>query len=172
MPHLSDEVSHISDLVSAGIRTVRQVVTDLRPNLLDDVGLAAAVKDHVKRFQRDTEIECNLVLPEDVTLDEDQSVTAFRIIQEALNNVAKHAKASKVDIHFARHGDSLLLQIEDNGIGFDTARKEQSFGLLGIKERALMIGGTATIESVPGKGTLISLSIPTSPRARTGRRNK
>jgi PAS domain S-box-containing protein len=161
MLQLSDEVDHISDLVSAGIRTLRQVVTDLRPNLLEDVGLAAAVNDHVKRFQRDTEIECNLVLPEDdVTLDEDQSVTVFRIIQESLNNVAKHAKASKVDIRFARQGDTLLLQIEDNGIGFDAARKEQSFGLLGIKERALMIGGTAAIESAPGQGTLVSLSIP------------
>ena len=161
MPLLSSEVNHISDLVSAGIRTVRQVVTDLRPNLLDDLGLAAAVKDHLKRFERDTEIVCNLVLPEDdVTLNEDQSVTVFRIIQESLSNVAKHARASRVDISFARQGDSLLLHIEDNGIGFDTARKGQSFGLLGIKERALMIGGTAAIESAPDRGTSVSLIIP------------
>lgn len=169
-PHLSAEVTHISDLVSEGIRTVRQVVSDLRPNLLDDIGLAAAVKDYVKRFQRDTEIECTLVLPEeDVTLNANQSVTVFRIIQESLNNVTKHAQASKVEIHFARQGESLLLQIKDNGIGFDPVRKEQSFGLLGIKERALMIGGTATIESTPGQGTLVSLSIPATHRAMTGR---
>lgn len=167
-PHLSAEVTHISDLVSEGIRTVRQVVSDLRPNLLDDIGLAAAVKDYVKRFQHDTEIECTLVLPEeDVTLNANQSVTVFRIIQESLNNVTKHAQASKVEIHFAQQGESLLLQIKDNGIGFDPVRKDQSFGLLGIKERSLMIGGTAKIESTPGQGTMVSLSIPATQRAMT-----
>jgi PAS domain S-box-containing protein len=161
MPHLSAEVGHISDLVSAGIQTVRQVVTDLRPNLLDDIGLEAAVRDHVKRFQHDTQIECKLGLPEgEVKLNEGQSVTIFRIIQESLSNVAKHARANEVDIRFGQDGDSLLLRIKDNGIGFDPDRKHQSFGLLGIKERALMIGGAATITSAPGEGTLVSLSIP------------
>jgi PAS domain S-box-containing protein len=164
MPHLSTEVEHITDLVSDGINTVRQVVSELRPNLLDDVGLEAAVRDHVKRFQHDAEIACTLVFPEDdIKLNEDQSVTVFRIIQESLSNVAKHARASKVDILFGRQGESLQLQIKDNGAGFDPARKEQSFGLLGIKERALMIGGAATIESTPGRGTLVSLSIPAPP---------
>ena len=163
-PHLSAEVEHISDLVSDGIRTVRQVVSDLRPNLLDDVGLVAAVKDHVKRFQRDTEIECTLVLSEgDFTLNESQSVTVFRIIQESLSNVAKHAKAGKVDIFLELQGKLLNLKIRDNGTGFSPARKGQSFGLLGIKERALMIGGSATIDSAPGRGTLVSLSIPILP---------
>ncbi|MGA7748954.1 MAG: PAS domain-containing protein, partial [Gallionella sp.] len=164
MPQLAAEIDHMSDLVSAGILTVRQVVTDLRPDLLEDVGLAAAVKDYVKRFQRDTEIECTLVLQEeDVHLNVEQSVTVFRIIQESLNNVAKHAQASRVEINFARQGDLLELQISDNGIGFDPTSKERSFGLLGIKERALMIGGTATIASTPGKGSQVSLSIPLSP---------
>jgi len=161
MPHLSTEVGHISGLVTAGIKTLRQVVTELRPNLLDDIGLEAAVRDHVKRFQHDTQIECKLGLPEgEVKLNEGQSVTIFRIIQESLSNVAKHARASEVDIRFGQGGDSLLLRIKDNGIGFDPERKHQSFGLLGIKERALMIGGTATITSAPGEGTLVSLSIP------------
>lgn len=160
MPHLSTEVEHISELVSDGIRTVRQVVAELRPNLLDDVGLAAAVKDYVKRFRHDTEIECSLIFPEgDFTLNENQSVTIFRIIQESLSNVAKHAQASKVDIFFALQDGLLRLQIKDNGIGFSPACKEQSFGLLGIKERALMIGGNAMIASVPGEGTEVSLSI-------------
>lgn len=165
MPHLSAEADHISELVSEGIKTVRQVVSDLRPNLLDDVGLAAAVKDYAKRFQHDTEIECTVVLPEqDFSLSEDQSVTAFRIVQESLSNAASHAQASKVDVVLALQGESLLLHIRDNGIGFDPARNAQSFGLLGIKERALMIGGSATIESTPGRGTLVSLSIPCSSR--------
>jgi signal transduction histidine kinase len=166
MPHLVSEVGHMSDLVSDGISTVRQVVSELRPNLLDDIGLAAAVKDHIRRFQHDTEIECVLAFPEEnVPLDEQQSVTVFRIIQESLNNVAKHARASKVEISFMRDGNLLQLKISDNGIGFDPSLKEKSFGLLGIKERALMIGGTATISSAPGQGTRVMLNIPVPPVA-------
>ncbi|MGA7594528.1 MAG: PAS domain S-box protein [Gallionella sp.] len=166
--HLHDEVTRISELVSSGIQTVRQVVSDLRPNLLDDVGLSAAVKDYVRRFKQDSGIECKLVLPRTgVALDENQSVTVFRIIQESLNNVSKHAKASRVEIRFSRQCDWLLLEIKDNGVGFDQARKQHSFGLLGIKERAMMIGGNATIESTPGKGTLVTLRIPAVQQATT-----
>lgn len=162
--HLEVEVEHMSDLVSDGIRTMRAVVRELRPNLLDDVGLIAAVEDHVKRFRHDTGIECTLGLPAiNAHLNEQQSVTIFRIIQESLNNVAKHANASKVEIRFVRQGAMMQLEISDNGIGFDAARKESSFGLLGIKERALMIGGTATIASKPGQGTRVMLAIPISP---------
>lgn len=163
MPHLAAEAGHISELVSDGIKTVRRVVSDLRPNLLNDVGLTAAVRDYANRFQRDTEIKCTVFLPgQDFTLDENQSVTVFRIIQESLSNVAHHAQASKVDILFSLNGDSLLVEIADNGAGFDTAGKERSFGLIGIKERALMIGGIATIESGPGLGTRVTLRIPLS----------
>ncbi len=163
VPHLETEVEHMSDLVSDGIRTMRQVVSELRPNLLDDVGLAAAVRDHVRRFEHNTGIECTLAFPEErIQLNEQQSVTIFRIIQESLNNVAKHANASKVKIGFVRQGDMVQLQISDNGTGFNTTRKGHSFGLLGIKERALMIGGTATISSASGQGTQVLLSIPVS----------
>jgi len=163
MPHLADEVSHISELVSDGIKTVRQVVSELRPNLLNDVGLVAAVKDYVNRFQRDTEISCNLVLPvHEFILGENQSVTIFRIIQESLSNVARHALAKNVDIHFSLNGNELLIEIKDNGIGFDSTRNERTFGLIGIKERALMIGGGATIDSKPGFGTRIALRVPLS----------
>jgi len=161
MPHLVAEVGHISELVSEGIKTVRQVVSDLRPNLLNDVGLIAAVRDYVNRFQRDTDIKCTVILPEqDFSLDEDQSVTIFRIVQESLSNVAHHSRASKVDILFSLDKDSLLVQIKDNGIGFLMSNKASSFGLVGIKERALMIGGTATIESAPELGTRVLLRLP------------
>ncbi|MEQ1814547.1 MAG: PAS domain S-box protein [Candidatus Nitrotoga sp.] len=161
MLQLDTEVTHISELVSDGIGIVRQVVSDLRPNLLDDEGLVAAIKDYVKRFQRDTEIRCTVVLPErEFVLDENQSVTLFRILQESLNNISKHAQASTANILFAIQDDSLMLQIEDNGTGFDLGKKKQSFGLLGIRERALMGGGNATIESKPGWGTRVSVNIP------------
>lgn len=161
MPLLAKELGHISELVSEGIHTVRKVVSDLRPNLLDDVGLIAAVKDYVKRFQHDTEIECSLVLPQqDLNLNEDQSVTVFRIVQESLSNVAHHAQAGKVEVLFKLQDEALLIKIQDNGIGFEPINKERSFGLLGIKERARMIGGSATVESRQGLGTQVSLIIP------------
>ncbi len=164
MPHLINEVEHMSDLVSSGVKTVRQVVTNLRPNLLDDVGLEAAIKDYVKKFQRDTEIKCILNFPDhEFVLNEDQSVTIFRIIQESLNNVVKHSQASEVEITFMMESASLLLRINDNGIGFEPLKKQHSYGLLGIKERALMICGTATITSTPRKGTSVAVSIPINP---------
>lgn len=164
LPHLASEITHISDLVSDGIKTVRQVVAELRPNLLDDVGLVAAIKDYVNRFRHDTDIACILTLPdEEFSLNENQSITFFRIIQESLNNVAKHAQASKVEIRFELQGSMLHLHIKDNGVGFVPTRKVNSFGLLGIQERALMIGGSATINSAPGQGVEVLLSIPIQP---------
>jgi PAS domain S-box-containing protein len=164
MPKLAAEADHLSELVSNGIKTMRQVVSELRPNLLDEVGLIEAVRNYARRFQHDTEIECRVVLPENnFSLDENQSVTVFRIIQESLNNVVKHALASEVEIRFALLNESLLLQIMDNGIGFEPAKKSHTFGLLGIKERALMIGGEARIDSAPGLGTQVRLSIPIIP---------
>lgn len=162
LPQLQAEANHICDLVSDGIRTLRLTVAELRPNLLDDVGLLEAVRDYAKRFQRDTEIECSFVLPDrEFLLDENQSVTIFRIIQESLNNVAKHAQAESVEIRFILQDGALVLRIQDDGIGFDpTARATHSFGLLGIKERALMLGGEATISSAPGRGTQVKLIIP------------
>lgn len=160
-PLLLDEADHISELVTAGIQTMRRVVSDLRPNLLDDIGLAAALNDYVKRFRHDSGIECQLVLPQaDVALDENQSVTLFRIVQEALSNVSKHAQASRVDIRLFRRDNSLLLEIRDNGTGFDTDLRRRSFGVLGIKERAMMVGGTAVISSAPGEGTVVAVTIP------------
>lgn len=165
-PQLSAEAARITGLVSDGIHTMHQIVTQLRPNLLGDVGLAAAIKDYAKKFRRHSGIECILDLPEEeLTLNESQSLTIFRILQESLTNVVKHARANRVDIHFAERGGSLQMVIKDNGIGFDPAmHMEQAFGLLGIRERALMVGGKTRISSAPGKGVRVSVSIPRAPR--------
>ncbi|MBI3902046.1 MAG: PAS domain S-box protein [Nitrosomonadales bacterium] len=164
MPKLAEEVSRLTELTSAAIQTMHHVVSQLRPNLLDDLGFAAAVEDYVKKFQQHMEVECKLTMPEeDVGLDKNQSVTVFRILQESLNNVARHAHASQVSILFTQQDGSLSMLVEDNGSGFDAdMQKEQSFGLLGIKERALMIGGKASVDSTPGMGTRLSVSIPIS----------
>lgn len=160
MPLLAEETGHISTLVAEAIGAMHQTVMDLRPNLQEGFGFAATVEDYVKKFEQRTGIECSLVMPEEgVELEGSQSITLFRILQESLNNVAKHSRASAVNIVFTEQDKSLSLVIEDNGIGFDPAEhRERSFGLLGIRERALMMGGRTTITSTPGKGTQVSVT--------------
>ena len=115
----------------------------------------------MKKFLEHTDIECILDLPEVFVLSKDQSITLFRILQESLNNVVKHAQASRVNIRFTERGKSLRMDIMDNGIGFDsTMHKEHSHGLLGIRERAVMVGGKAKISSTHENGTCVSVSIP------------
>lgn len=162
MPHLADEVANISNLVTDAIGSVRQITSQLRPSLREGFGLAATIEDYVKRFRLQAGVECNLALPEEeLPLDANQSATLFRILQESLNNIAKHAQASRVRITLARRDKTLLLEVEDNGAGFDTSvHNERSFGLIGIRERAMMMGGKARISSTPGKGTRVSVTLP------------
>jgi signal transduction histidine kinase len=160
--HLSTETAQMNTLVSDAIHTLRHVVNQLIPSQLHHSGLAAAVQSHVLDFQQRTGIKCTLNLPEDeLPLTETQSATLFRIVQESLNNVAKHARASQVKIHFSENDDTLLLLVQDNGTGFD--RKTQTgscFGLQGIVERARMVEGKTRISSTPGKGTRVRVRIP------------
>ena len=93
-------------------------------------------------------------------MEADQSSAIFRILQESLSNVAKHSQANKVEILFTRRSNSLSMVVEDNGIGFAETHKQKSFGLLGIRERALIAGGKAKISSTHGKGTRVSITIP------------
>lgn len=161
LTELSDETAHISGLVSDGIRTVREIVTKLRPDMLDELGFAAAVEDSVKKLRLQTGVECNFVLSIDEgALNAEQSAMLFRIIQEALTNVAKHAQASRVEISLVERENSLLLIVEDNGVGFGEEVRRNSYGLIGIRERAQMMDGTATITSAPDTGTRVTVTIP------------
>lgn len=167
MPHLVDEAGHISGLTADAIKAMHEMVTQLRPNLREGFGFAATVEDYVSKFRQQTGIECTLVLPEEeLAPGSNQTMTLFRILQESLSNVAKHARASRVRILFTKQDESLSLVIEDNGIGFDpgpVAHKEHSFGLIGIRERAMIVGGEARISSTPGNGTRISVTLTIPP---------
>ena len=156
------EVAQINKLVSDAVITMRHVVCELMPILLHDLGFSAAVEHYVQDFQRHTGLDCRLALPEDeLILDENQSSTLFRILQESLTNVAKHAQATKVSILFIERNHSLILMVKDNGVGFNKLnRKNISFGLLSIRERAQMVNGKARISSQPGEGTQVLISIP------------
>lgn len=165
MADLMTEVDILANLVASGIQSLRRIVTELRPSLLDEVGLKLAIERYVQDFERNTEIKCDLRLPEEeLTLDGNQSTTIFRIIQESLTNVAKHAKATWVSIVLSEWDTSLMLTVRDNGKGFDlNTQKAKSFGLLAIRERAAMVGGKAEITSAAGKGTTVRVSLPKSP---------
>jgi PAS domain S-box-containing protein len=165
LPLLSAEAVQINELIADGIHTMHHIVDQLRPDMLGDVEFTEAIKVYVQKFLAHTDIECILVLPkEEFVLNAEQSLTIFRILQEALNNVVKHAQASRVDIHLTARGKTLVMEIRDNGIGFDpTMHKQHSLGLLGIRERALMVGGRAKVSSMRGKGACVSVSIPPPP---------
>ncbi|RKP50655.1 sensor histidine kinase [Trinickia fusca] len=150
-------------LIDEAVTSTRRIASDLRPLMLDDLGLVPAVQWLVQGFRKRYGIECDLfVEPEDLELDEPQASTTFRIMQESLQNVAKHAHASRVMVSLVREDGEVQLLVRDNGLGFDAAapRKLNSFGLAGLRERSYLVEGRLTIESSPGQGTTIDVRIP------------
>jgi signal transduction histidine kinase len=156
-------IASMSELCDTTIRAVRRIITQLRPRLLDDLGLSAAMEWQTEEFQRRTGIRCVLTMvPEEITLDPDRSTSVFRIFQETLTNIARHSGATRADIELRCDDHGVTLEVCDNGKGI--TEKEildaRSFGLLGIRERALYWGGSATITGSPGKGTRVSVVLP------------
>jgi signal transduction histidine kinase len=152
--------------IDATIKAVRVIINDLRPAVLD-LGLHAAVDWQAKEFQRRTGIACELQIDhEEFTLDDKRVTALFRIVQESLTNIIRHAQASHVRISLQRSEGELRLQIADDGVGYvpDALRKGNRFGVIGIKERIHALGGTFSIASTPGKGMAIMLSIPIADR--------
>jgi signal transduction histidine kinase len=153
------------DDVDATIQAVKRLISELRPGLLDDLGLTAAIEWHAEEFQRRTSIHCELsISPHSITLDQDRSIAVFRIFQETLTNVARHAGADSVTVFLTDNGDEIELVISDNGRGItrEEIDDSRSFGLIGIRERAHVWGGTASVTGKPGDGTTVSVCIPKS----------
>jgi signal transduction histidine kinase len=135
----------------------------LRPEVLDDTGLVAAIGWQTTEFQKRTGVRCRTsMLPETVVFDADLSTTMFRIFQELLTNVARHANATRLDVELRQTADRLVLEVADNGAGMicGDASDKTSLGLLGMRERALRLGGTVDIRSSKGAGTRVAVSIP------------
>jgi signal transduction histidine kinase len=126
------------------------------------MGIVSALEWLAEEFRDNTGIPCNLfVCEENIILDDQRATTIFRIAQESLTNISRHAQASQVEISLERKEQHYLLEVRDNGRGFDASvQKKKSFGLIGIRERTLMLGGEVAIFSVPGVGTTIKVSIP------------
>ncbi|MBS1169336.1 MAG: domain S-box [Burkholderiaceae bacterium] len=154
-------IDSILQHIDTTMKSVRAIINNLRPAVLD-LGLFAALEWQAQEFQRRSGIECTLQAEdENMALDDNISTVLFRILQEALNNVLKHSRASRVQIDLHRYGERLVLKVTDNGIGItQTQNKEQkSFGLTGIRERLSVLGGTLEIDS-SGKGTVLVVSLP------------
>lgn len=152
------------DLLDTTIRTVRKIASELRPSILDDLGLVAALdwqgQEFMKRSGIGTSFESDATIP---TLPPGVSIGIFRICQESLTNVARHSRAKNVSIALQTRGDHLTLTIQDDGCGLDperTGRNGKTLGLLGMKERALMMGGTLMIDSKPGEGLTLCVTVP------------
>ena len=164
----SGRLKSMFGLVDATIQTVRRISSSLRPQVLDDVGLIGTIKWQAREFQVRTGIRCKVVLPEEeLALDQARATATFRVFQETLANVARHAGATRVDISLRVDTDHFILKIADNGRGMSEAdlRNPKSLGVLGIRERAFLLGGNVEIEGKGGKGTTVTLSIPHRPGA-------
>jgi two-component system, NarL family, sensor histidine kinase UhpB len=160
---LIEKTDSMCKLIDSTVQTVRKIATGLRPEMLDDMGLVAAVAWQSKEFQKRTGIRCRSKLPpETVKLDIDISTTMFRIFQEILTNVARHSRATRVDIDLGVSEERVSLEVTDNGVGIPDSEVngKKSLGLLGMHERALLFGGEVRIGGSPGHGTRVAVSIP------------
>ena len=145
------------------INSVRRIASGLRPEVLDEIGLAAAFEWQSREFQRRTGIRCLVAIdPDFVDPDKQRSTALFRIFQELLTNVARHANATRVNVSLAEGGTSLALSVEDNGRGIrdNEIESPRSLGFLGLRERVLAFGGSIDVKGDEGKGTRVSVTIP------------
>lgn len=161
--HLLEKTKSMSKLIDVTIQTVQKISTKLRPRLLDDLGLAAAIEWQAEEFQKRTGIECEVEIDHEyLTLETDISTAIFRIFQETLTNIACHANATQAKVSLKEKAGKLMMRVRDNGKGI--TKKEifhpRSFGLIGIRERARVFGGKVTIQGTPGRGSTVTVSIP------------
>ncbi|HSB82010.1 MAG TPA: PAS domain S-box protein [Candidatus Methylomirabilis sp.] len=158
-----DNVQGMLTLVDSSIQAVRRIATDLRPSVLDDLGLVAALEWQAQEFQGRTGTTCQFIADQrDLAPDPDVGTAVFRICQETLTNVARHADASQVTVRLQEQEGALVLTVADNGQGITDQglASRTSLGLLGMRERARLLGGRVSIEGRPGEGTTVSVFIP------------
>ena len=159
-------ITRTQQLVESSVNIVHQFARELRPTMLDDLGLVPALLAYMKIFKKETGIQVSLSAFAAVEqMTGDKRIVFYRVAQEALTNVARHAQASQVEVSIEKLEGAVGMKITDNGKGFPAervfqARKNQRLGLLGMRERLEMVGGNFTIQSVPGKGTTITVQVP------------
>ena len=170
MPPVSEEAARqhtqmASQLIDSLIEQIRTLSLRLRPHVLDDLGLVPALRWLLKQYRKQTRIEVVFQheILDDTRFSPELEITAYRIIQEALTNVARHAEVDTVQVLMLREGDRLVIHVIDEGCGFavEIARARQdSMGLSGMEERAALLGGTLTLDTAPGTGTKVTATLP------------
>ncbi|GAB4456090.1 MAG: hypothetical protein Kow0031_37420 [Anaerolineae bacterium] len=162
-----EQVRELQNFSTSALAELRGLIADLRPSHLDDLGLAAALRWYLQTFEKRYGIATKLAISADINrLSSDYETVLFRILQEALTNVAKHAHATAVKVTLDQQPGNLHLAVEDNGQGFDldavlhNAEIHKGWGLLGIQERAALLGASCKIDTAPGQGTLIGVNVP------------
>ncbi|MBN2505170.1 MAG: sensor histidine kinase, partial [Verrucomicrobia bacterium] len=176
---LTRSISRTQRLVKESVDIVHRFARELRPAVLDDLGLIPALHSFMKRFSKETGIRIGFKAFAGVEgLDNARRTVLYRVAQEALNNVARHAQASRVEANIQKLPNAVCLHIKDDGKSFAVERvlhagKNQRLGLLGMRERVEMVGGRFTVDSAPGHGTTIQAHIPlgNGGRGRAGERN-
>jgi signal transduction histidine kinase len=160
---LLEKIQTMINLIDTNINTVRRISADLRPGMLDVLGLMPALEWQAEEFQNRTGVKCTITPdPEEILLDKKLSTDLFRIFQEVLTNVARHAQATRVTASFKKKENYLLFKIRDNGTGITAEQisDPRSFGLIGIRERIHHWRGTVTIKGVANKGTTVTVRVP------------
>ena len=160
---LLGKTESMGQLIDSTIQTVRKIASGLRPEVLDEMGLVAAIRWQAGEFQKRTGIRCRLHLQAEIGgLERDLSTAMFRVFQEILTNVARHSRATRIDVELKSADRSLVLEVADNGVGMPGVEHngKRSLGLLGMRERALGVGGDVSIGSTPGHGTRVVVTIP------------
>jgi signal transduction histidine kinase len=158
-----EKIGEIIDLLDTAVGSVRRISSELRPNLLHNLGLVAAIEWQLKEFEKGSGIKTVLIEPaEEPKITDPVKNGLFRIFQESLTNAGRHANATKIIVSLEQRNGHLILTIEDNGQGFEKEKigAKQTLGILGMKERCLMMGGNFEIRSVTAKGTSVMAVIP------------
>ena len=165
---INKEKNQIIDRVDTIIKSVQRITTDLRPEVLDDLGLKEAIEWQAQEFEKRTGIKlrCDSNVNDANLLEEERSTAMFRIFQETLTNVARHAGATEIDVSLSQKDCLLMLTVQDNGIGITQENIESSgsLGIIGMKERAQLLGGKIRFEGIPDKGTTVTLEMPLNPK--------
>jgi signal transduction histidine kinase len=163
-----DEVLRARELLAKTQREIHRIIYDLRPSLLDDLGLAAAIQWYAESYLAPRGIEVGIEVEEGLELPSDVEITTFRIVQEIVTNILRHSAAENASIELYASGDELVLAVEDDGVGFLPAERTDGSGLVGMRERAALVGGRVEIDSEPGAGTSVRLTIPLPPALARG----
>jgi signal transduction histidine kinase len=161
-PELTEKAAYVESLVDRTIETVHRIAGDLRPGILD-FGLVAALEWQAREFEKQLGIPCEFTSNKaEIDLDLDQATALFRIFQEALTNIAKHAKASMVNVQLVHTHHYVRLEIIDNGRGIKAAdrAKPKSFGIRGMVERSVAMGGSLSVSTAPRGGTVVAINVP------------